>query len=126
MLHPRVEAFGDGRARAAGLLRPITKRLGPSLGDRARLALARQRRATALTTDAAWIELPWDFGIEARVVRSGESASGNDPGGNDRNGRNIARRTRADLVYSPLTWSGLLISATLRLQPDGRSSRLRP
>ena len=46
--------FDDAQARAAGLMRPATKSLGLSLGDRACLALAEQLDATAMTTDRAW------------------------------------------------------------------------
>ena len=69
VLHLKVEPFGSDEARLAGMLRPVTKRFGLSFGDRACLALARQRRATALTSDAAWANLPDDFQIAVRVVR---------------------------------------------------------
>ncbi|MCJ2077997.1 type II toxin-antitoxin system VapC family toxin [Methylobacterium sp. E-016] len=68
-LHLRVEPFDDTQARAAGILRPMTKNLGLSLGDRACLALARQRGATALTTDRAWTELPDTLGIAVELIR---------------------------------------------------------
>ncbi len=44
-------------ARVAGLMRPATRSLGLSLGDRACLALAEQSGATAMTTDRAWRSL---------------------------------------------------------------------
>ena len=50
-LHIRVIPFDDIQARAVGMLRPLTKSLGLSLGDRACLALAHQRGAAALTAD---------------------------------------------------------------------------
>ena len=68
-LHLRVEPFEGEQARVAGLLRPATKALGLSLGDRACLALARQRGATALTTDQTWAGLPEELGIKVEVVR---------------------------------------------------------
>jgi PIN domain nuclease of toxin-antitoxin system len=68
-LHLKVEPFGDVLATVAGMLRPATKALGLSLGDRACLALAHQRRATALTTDQAWSNLPEELGISVKVVR---------------------------------------------------------
>jgi PIN domain nuclease of toxin-antitoxin system len=45
----------------------ITQPFGLSLGDRACLALAIQRQATALTTDRAWKNL--NLGIEIEVIR---------------------------------------------------------
>jgi PIN domain nuclease of toxin-antitoxin system len=39
------------------MLRPLTRALGLSLGDRACLALAANLGATALTTDSAWMQL---------------------------------------------------------------------
>lgn len=38
-------------------LRPVTKHLGLSLGDRACLALAIQQHATAITADQNWLQL---------------------------------------------------------------------
>lgn len=60
--------FDPALARAAGLLRPVTKTHGLSLGDRACLALAQARGLPAITTDRAWAEL--DVGIPVRVVRA--------------------------------------------------------
>jgi ribonuclease VapC len=68
-LHLRVEPFGDELATAAGMLRPATKALGLSLGDRACLALAQRRQATALTTDRAWNDVPEHLGISISVLR---------------------------------------------------------
>jgi ribonuclease VapC len=70
----RVMAFGcemslfdDLQARLAGELAPQTRPYGLSLGDRACLALAIQRKATVFTTDAAWKNL--NLGIEVEVIR---------------------------------------------------------
>lgn len=49
---------------AAGFLRPSTRRLGLSLGDRLCLALALRLGATALTADRAWTRLAMDARIE--------------------------------------------------------------
>lgn len=49
--------FDAAQARIAGLMRPTTRPLGLSLGDRACLALAEQSGATAITTDRAWSAL---------------------------------------------------------------------
>jgi PIN domain nuclease of toxin-antitoxin system len=67
-LHLRVEPFDGEQARVAGMLRPVTKVLGLSLGDRACLALAQTRKATALTTDRAWSDLQ-GLGLSITVVR---------------------------------------------------------
>ena len=50
--------FAVADATEAGKLQMITHRTGISFGDRACLALARARNATALTTDRRWSELP--------------------------------------------------------------------
>jgi PIN domain nuclease of toxin-antitoxin system len=59
--------FDDEQARMAGGLVKLTKPFGLSLGDRACLALALQRKATAYTTDRAWKNL--SLGIEIEVIR---------------------------------------------------------
>ena len=59
--------FDAPHAMTTGLLRPLTKAAGLSLGDRACLALAKQLNATALTTDQVWRTL--DIGIGIRVIR---------------------------------------------------------
>ena len=69
VLHLKVEPFDDEQARVAGMLRPLTKALGLSLGDRACLALARGRSASALTTDRIWTELPEVLGISVELLR---------------------------------------------------------
>jgi len=53
-LQLRIIPFDATQARACGMLRQTTRRLGLSLGDRACLALAANLKATALTTDRAW------------------------------------------------------------------------
>ena len=68
-LHLRIEPFDDTQARAAGMLRPLTKGLGLSLGDRACLALAQHRGAIALTTDRVWTELPDTLGVAVELIR---------------------------------------------------------
>ena len=68
-LHLRVDPFDNEQARMAGMLRPLTKALGLSLGDRACLALARQRNATALTTDRAWADLAETIETQIEVIR---------------------------------------------------------
>jgi ribonuclease VapC len=62
-----VEPFGLESALTTGLLQAKTSRHGLSLGDRACLALAIDRKLPVLTADRAWRDL--DLGIEIRVVR---------------------------------------------------------
>ena len=62
-----VRAFDSDHAISAGLLRPDTRRLGLSLGDRACLALARAEGLPVLTSDRAWASL--DVGVEIRMIR---------------------------------------------------------
>ena len=50
-----IVPFTETQARLAGELRRTTKSRGLSLGDRACLALARERGLTAVTADAAWV-----------------------------------------------------------------------
>lgn len=59
--------FTAAHALSAARLRPQTRALGLSLGDRACLALALERKATVLTADIAWGALPAPHTIE--VIR---------------------------------------------------------
>ena len=60
-------SFDEDQARIAGGLVKTTRPYHLSLGDRACLALAIQRKATVYTTDAAWKNL--GLGIEVEVIR---------------------------------------------------------
>jgi ribonuclease VapC len=62
-----VVSYDLSLARRAGELRPSTRRLGLSVGDRACLALAERERLPAYTTDRAWANL--NLGIDIRVIR---------------------------------------------------------
>ncbi len=53
-LQLKIVPFDAVLAHASGMLRPATKALGLSLGDRACLALAAGLGAIALTTDQVW------------------------------------------------------------------------
>lgn len=53
----KIVAFDAEQAMAAAALRPLTRALGLSLGDRCCLALARLHSARAVTADAAWQRL---------------------------------------------------------------------
>jgi PIN domain nuclease of toxin-antitoxin system len=58
--------FGIDQACAVGELRNRTCAVGLSLGDRACLALARERKVTAITADVAWAKLA---GFEVELIR---------------------------------------------------------
>jgi ribonuclease VapC len=59
--------FNAEFAYKVGLLRPLTRLLGLSLGDRACLALAQHLNLPALTSDRLWKEL--SLGIAIEVIR---------------------------------------------------------
>ncbi len=62
-----IHPFSAEQALASGDLRPVTRALGLSLGDRACLALAAELDAVALTTDRDWLRL--DIGVKVETVR---------------------------------------------------------
>jgi PIN domain nuclease of toxin-antitoxin system len=62
-----VRAFDQAHAERAGLLRPVTRQQGLSLGDRACLALAAELDRPAVTADRAWAGL--DIGIRIELIR---------------------------------------------------------
>ncbi|MDP9183170.1 MAG: type II toxin-antitoxin system VapC family toxin, partial [Actinomycetota bacterium] len=59
-----VLGFDVAQATRTGALEPLTAPLGLGLGDRACLALARERGEPVLTADRAWAELPSSVGVE--------------------------------------------------------------
>jgi ribonuclease VapC len=59
--------FNDDHARVTGALVRVTRPFGLSLGDRACLALAIDRKATVYTTDRIWKKL--DLGIRIEAIR---------------------------------------------------------
>jgi ribonuclease VapC len=59
--------FDEDLARIASEINWITRPFGLSLGDRACLALAMQRKARVYTADQAWKDL--QLGIEIEVIR---------------------------------------------------------
>ncbi len=67
MLELTIVDFNTELAYQAGLLSPLTKGAGLSLGDRACLALAQRLGLPALTADRAWKDL--SLGIEVQVIR---------------------------------------------------------
>ena len=66
-LELEVATFDDTAARACAALRAETRQHGLSIGDRACLALARQRESVAVTADRAWRLL--DCGIRIEPIR---------------------------------------------------------
>jgi ribonuclease VapC len=62
-----VEPFNEEQAILAGKLRASTRAKGLSLGDRACLALAIGKGATAVTTDRAWTDL--DLPVPVLLIR---------------------------------------------------------
>jgi len=63
----RILGFSEEQAIEAGSLIARTRSLGLSLGDRACLALAIDRKATVYTTDNVWKNL--SLGIQIEVIR---------------------------------------------------------
>jgi len=59
--------FDANLATLSGLILPLTRHRGLSLGDRACLALAKQLRCPAVTADRAWLDV--DVGVEIQLVR---------------------------------------------------------
>ncbi len=64
-----VVPFDEVLAMAAGFLRPHTRSLGLSLGDRACIALGRARGQPVLTADRSWTRVSSAIGVEVRVIR---------------------------------------------------------
>ena len=62
-----IVAFDEEQALAAASIRDATRSRGLSLGDRACLQLAAQRRLPAVTADRAWAEL--DVDADVRLIR---------------------------------------------------------
>ena len=62
-----IVRFDERQAYAAGLLRPLTRAAGLSLGDRACIVLGQVLGLPVLTTDRAWARL--DLDVEVRLIR---------------------------------------------------------
>jgi PIN domain nuclease of toxin-antitoxin system len=63
----RIVPFDEEQAVIAAGLRPMTRPLGLSLGDRCCLALGLVKESPVLTTDRQWSKLP--PGVQVRVIR---------------------------------------------------------
>lgn len=68
-LEVTIAPFDQSLARLAAELRPPTRKLGLSLGDRACLALAKARGAVAVTADRAWMKLDAGIGVTIECIR---------------------------------------------------------
>lgn len=66
-LNLEVIDFNEEQALKAGILRPITKSIGLSFGDRACLALGIILNQPVLTTDRLWVSI--NVGVEVRLLR---------------------------------------------------------
>jgi len=67
LLGIEIVDFDFELAYQVGLLRPLTRHAGLSLGDRACLALAKHLDLPALTTDRVWESL--DIGVAVQMIR---------------------------------------------------------
>ncbi len=61
--------FDETAAYSAGMLRAASRIAGLSFGDRACLALGRERNLPVLTADRAWSDLDLGPGIEVVLLR---------------------------------------------------------
>ena len=66
-LNLRVTDFDESQARVAAYLRPLTRRAGLSLGDRACLGLGLRLGRPVITADRAWARI--DVGVEIVLIR---------------------------------------------------------
>ncbi len=68
-LRLHLVSLSDTAAFEAGVMRPVTDRLGLSLGDRICLAVAKELTATLLTADHDQAEAASNAGVEVQLVR---------------------------------------------------------
>jgi len=66
-LNLEVIDFNQEQALKSGILRPITKSIGLSFGDRACLALGIILNQPVLTTDRLWVSI--NVGVKVRLLR---------------------------------------------------------
>lgn len=67
LLNIEVVSFDSDMAHLAAGLRPTTKKLGLSLGDRSCLALGLARRQTVITAEREWVKLK--VGVKIELIR---------------------------------------------------------
>jgi ribonuclease VapC len=65
----RIVAFDAAQSADAAWLRPATRAVGLSLGDRACLALARAEGAAVLTADKPWLQVAQAVGVRVQCIR---------------------------------------------------------
>ncbi len=64
-----VAPMTEAQARQSAELRPMTRAVGLSLGDRACLALAAELDAPVLTADRSWDAVAGAAGVSVQVIR---------------------------------------------------------
>ena len=69
MLGMEVVPFSEVHARTSSAMRPSTRGIGLSLGDRACLALALERDLPALTAERRWPEIAEAIGVKVELIR---------------------------------------------------------
>ena len=69
VLRAETAVFEEADAVSTGLLRPVTRPLGLSLGDRACVALALKSGLPVLTTDRAWAGIGSLLDVEVELIR---------------------------------------------------------
>ena len=69
MLGMELVPLSIEQALLSGVLRPTTRAAGLSLGDRACLALARDRGLPAVTAERRWPDVAKDAGVDVNVIR---------------------------------------------------------
>lgn len=62
-----IEDFNLNQAKIAGSLFDKTKKYGLSFGDRACLALAKEKKLSVLTADKVWKKV--DVGVDIKLIR---------------------------------------------------------
>ena len=67
LLELKILPFEEEQAYQAGFLRPSTRQMGISSGDRACVSLAKMLDIPVLTTDRVWKEL--SLGVTIKVIR---------------------------------------------------------
>jgi ribonuclease VapC len=61
--------FSQEQAILSAEMRPFTKAIGLSLGDRACIALAKSMNGCAVTADRAWLDISDAVGVSMRLIR---------------------------------------------------------
>jgi PIN domain nuclease of toxin-antitoxin system len=64
-----VAPMTEAQAQRSAELRPLTRKAGLSLGDRACLALAAELSAPAVTADRSWDAVACASGVSVQVIR---------------------------------------------------------